>query len=413
LRTLRIVGVVGVACVVACGCGIGPRAIRRERASYNIALQQTASEQMLLNLVRLKYREPTLFLEVGSISAHFEYLTEIEGIGTFVRGGADAYTGRLMPSYSEQPTITYAPLQGEAYVSRIIAEVTLSRLGPLYSGGWHIDRMLRILLERAGDLRNDPKAPAARDETRRPYEKLMEVAQIWRELQKKGDIAFLTPMKEVAVASGLRAEQVTPQCIMAADKEGYRFCPGKDGTWELRKSCPCGLIIQAAYAEEKDADAVDAALKIKPARTRDRAGRFVERIRLTTFSDIREGGESAEIAEVPVQVRSLNGILFYLGQGVEVPTAHLAKGLVKAYKDEQGKLVDRRETTRDLLDVHCSATRPADAYVAVRYRGHWFYVADSDVDSKDTFSLLLILFALQSGDVKSAQPLLTIPVGGR
>ncbi|HUT34426.1 MAG TPA: hypothetical protein VNE39_13150 [Planctomycetota bacterium] len=413
MRTLRIVGLVGVACAVACGCGIGPRAIRRERASYNIALQQTAGEQMLLNLVRLKYREPTLFLEVGNISAQFEYLTETEGIGTFVRGGGSAYTGRVMPSYSERPTITYTPLQGEAYANRVITEIGLGRLAPLYATGWRVDRLIRMLVERAGDIRNDPTLVPAPGETLRPHQKLLEVARIWRKLQKNGDLAFTTPTSEMVVAAGIRPEQVTPQCHIVADKDGYRFCLATDGTWELRRSVPSGLIIRAAYSEEKDANTVDGYLKIKPGRTRDQGGRFVERIRLIAFSDVRDGGEKQEIAEVPVQIRSLNGILFYLGQGVEVPPAHAERGLVKVYADEQGQDVDCHAETSDLLNIRCSPTRPADAYVAVRYRGHWFYLNDADTDSKDTFSLLLILFALQSGDVKSAQPLLTIPIGGR
>ncbi len=402
MRVFHIVGVVGVACVAAGGCGIGPGAIRRERANYNVTLQRTASEEMLLNLVRLKYREPTLFLDVGNISAQFEYAMDTEWICAYPRSGAYTYTGKVMPSYSERPTITYTPLRGETYASRVIAEIALDRLAPLYAVGWHVDRLIRMLVERAGDLRNDPTLAPAPGETLRPHQKLLEVARIWRKLQKNGDLAFTTPTTEKVLATGIRRDEVTPQRLIEADKDGYRFSAAKDGTWELRRSVPSGLVIRAAYSEEKDADAVDGYLKIKPARARDRDGRFVERIRLVAFGDIRDGDEKQDIAEVPVQIRSLNGVLFYLGQGVQVPPAHEQRKLVKTYPAE----------TKDLLDIQCSPTRPAGAYVAVRYRGYWFYLNDANMDSKDTFSLLLILFALQSGDVKSAQPLLTLPVGG-
>ncbi len=402
-----------VALVAASGCGFGPRAIRHERADYNAALQQTASEQMLLNLVRLKYREPTLFLEVSSVSAHFEYATETEMIALLARHGGSTLTGRAMPTYSEQPTVTYSPLQGEAYANRIISEVGLNRVAPLYSTGWRVDRLIRLLVERAGDLRNDPTLPGARGETLTPHAKLLEVAGIWRKLQKSGDLLFLTPTKDVVLTSGIRPEQMPGQGLVAAEKEGYRFVPAKDGTWELRRTIPAGLIIQAAYSDEKDANTVDAHLKVKPLRTRDREGRFVERIKVIAFSDATEGSDKLEVPEVPVQIRSLNGILFYLGQGVEVPEDHVAKGIVKVYHEPEGEVVDHSTVLGDLLKVHCSPTRPADAYVAVRYRGYWFYLADNELESKDTFSLLLILFALQSGEVKSAQPLLTLPVGGR
>ncbi|MGB1881610.1 MAG: hypothetical protein ACPHTD_12920, partial [Gammaproteobacteria bacterium] len=57
-------------------------------------------------------------------------------------------------------------------------------------------------------------------------------------------------------------------------------------------------------------------------------------------------------------------------------------------------------------------TRPASAAVAVNYRGHWFYIDDSDIDSKSTFALLGQLFALQSDADKTGAPVLTLPVGG-
>jgi len=64
------------------------------------------------------------------------------------------------------------------------------------------------------------------------------------------------------------------------------------------------------------------------------------------------------------------------------------------------------------MRIASSSMPPDNAYVAVRYRGSWFYVNDSDLTSKSTFSLLMQLFALRAGDVKSAGPVLTLPVRG-
>jgi len=50
--------------------------------------------------------------------------------------------------------------------------------------------------------------------------------------------------------------------------------------------------------------------------------------------------------------------------------------------------------------------------VAVFYRRSWFYIDDSDLDSKSTFSMLGQVFALQSGDVEKMTPVLTLPIGG-
>ena len=59
-----------------------------------------------------------------------------------------------------------------------------------------------------------------------------------------------------------------------------------------------------------------------------------------------------------------------------------------------------------------STNRPANAFVAVPYRGAWFYIADNDLESKSTFMLLTQLFNLQAGQIKTVAPALTIGVGG-
>src|SRR5690242_6134447 len=51
--------------VLSLGCQtVGPTALRHGRGNYNAAIQQTNSEQLLLNLIRLRYRDAPLFLEV-------------------------------------------------------------------------------------------------------------------------------------------------------------------------------------------------------------------------------------------------------------------------------------------------------------------------------------------------------------
>jgi hypothetical protein len=58
-----------------------------------------------------------------------------------------------------------------------------------------------------------------------------------------------------------------------------------------------------------------------------------------------------------------------------------------------------------------AATRPENAVIAVRYRGYWFWIDDTDLDSKSTFAMLSQIFSLQAGKAEGIVPVLTLPVG--
>jgi hypothetical protein len=73
---------------------------------------------------------------------------------------------------------------------------------------------------------------------------------------------------------------------------------------------------------------------------------------------------------------------------------------------------DWTSITRGLFIVHSQRHRPRDAEVAVQYRGHWFYIARNDVDSRSVLAISEILFSLQESDENQLAPLLTLPAGG-
>ena len=87
-------------------------------------------------------------------------------------------------------------------------------------------------------------------------------------------------------------------------------------------------------------------------------------------------------------------------------------GLVTRTQAADGTAFDWNQVTGNLFRVKSAASRPANAFVSVAYRGEWFYIADNDLESKSTFMLLTQLFNLQAGQIKTVAPALTIGVGG-
>jgi len=62
-----------------------------------------------------------------------------------------------------------------------------------------------------------------------------------------------------------------------------------------------------------------------------------------------------------------------------------------------------------ILRVHSGPSAPDDAYVAVRYRNHWFWIDDRDTRMKSVFNSVLLLFSLTESEQVQPQPLVTIP----
>jgi hypothetical protein len=69
--------------VLLTGCSLGPKALQGNRLDYNVSVQRSNNEELLLNLVRARYAEPLFFLQVGSISSSLSYSASVGASATF------------------------------------------------------------------------------------------------------------------------------------------------------------------------------------------------------------------------------------------------------------------------------------------------------------------------------------------
>ncbi len=90
------------------GCHLGPRVLRGGYPQYNQAIRELDDEHMLLNLVRLRYFDTPVFLQISSISSTYGINVSANATGTSVGSGQDSVTAGVGAGYSETPTITYS-----------------------------------------------------------------------------------------------------------------------------------------------------------------------------------------------------------------------------------------------------------------------------------------------------------------
>jgi hypothetical protein len=112
--------------------------------------------------------------------------------------------------------------------------------------------------------------------------------------------------------------------------------------------------------------------------------------------------------EIAILSRSMLEILQELASYIDVPEIHVIE------QRAAPNLVDDKEMAGDiphLLRVQSDSEKPADAFVAVQYRDHWFWIDDRDFTSKKMFSFLMFLFTLAETGTPQPAPVLTIPTG--
>lgn len=106
---------------------------------------------------------------------------------------------------------------------------------------------------------------------------------------------------------------------------------------------------------------------------------------------------------VALSGRSLMGTLQFLSRYVDHPAAHTREGLAEETFSNMVALAV------PLPAVKSSKTMPPSSFARISYRGHWFYIDDSDSASKSKLGILTQLFSLQASSENALSPLITIP----
>ena len=106
--------------------------------------------------------------------------------------------------------------------------------------------------------------------------------------------------------------------------------------------------------------------------------------------------------EIAIQTRPVLRMLSSLAQFVDVPQKHLLDG--SAQPVDLAGCVENPP-----MHVHCSDEPPPDCFIAVPYRGCWYWVSDCDFNSKRTFIYLFVFLAQAERGSSEPLPLVTIP----
>src|SRR5687767_8012942 len=117
----------GCACALLFGCGgIGPRTIAYDRFDYTETLSSSWKQQMLVNMVKLRYADTPVFLDVVSVINQYSIETQVDLRLTWVdpvATAADSQSTGATARYVDRPTITYMPLSGERFARSLMKPI--------------------------------------------------------------------------------------------------------------------------------------------------------------------------------------------------------------------------------------------------------------------------------------------------
>jgi hypothetical protein len=181
MRSLQFTLLFAVCALMTTGCILGPKSLQHSRLNYNRAVQRTSREELLLNLVRMRYHESEEFLGVSSITGQYTYNANLAASGIWPGGDDDK--GTLSVGATTKPTIVYAPEQGKEFNQRKLSPVSLETLDLLASKGWAIDRVVRLAVRNLNDVDNATSAGGPTPSIKPEFEEFLYVAQLLRQLQ--------------------------------------------------------------------------------------------------------------------------------------------------------------------------------------------------------------------------------------
>jgi hypothetical protein len=338
--------------LTACA-SIGPGTVQRDRFDYSSAVADSWKQQALLNIVKMRYGDNVVFVDVANIVAGYSLQTGVSANGVLsskdaIQGDYGSIGGQAI--YTERPTITYVPLTGQQYMRGIMTPIAPSSILFLIQAGYAADAVMLMSVESINGLNNHAFAPARMNAGDPGF---FRVVELIRQMQRTGDVGMRVELDKTR-------KETTVLSFQRSDLKGAV----RPESAEIRKL-----------------------LNLDP---------NVSEFRVTY--GMKTGGGS----EIDMATRSVFQIMMELSGTVEVPKAHVDEGSAYA-------LPPLGEGIKPLMRVRSGTERPANAFAAVQYQGYWFWIDRNDLVSKRTFSFLMAMFNFAETGKAENLPLVTIP----
>lgn len=340
------------------GCGsFGPNTVARDRFEYTLAISDSWKRQMLLNMVKIRYEDTPVFMDVASIINQYALEGDIE-LGARWTDGILGDTQNIggKGKYADRPTITYQPLVGKKFTQSLMTPIPAESLMAMSHAGWRVDLLMRLCVQSINGINN---RSAFRLYAEEPDPEFFRLLSSLRKIQD-------------AHATGVRVMKIEGEKPV-----NMLFFRGKD-------------LDPDTLAE---IDHIKKQLGLNP--------------------DLNEyqvvyGSAADNDNQVAILTRSMLQILTSLAAYIDVPQIHADEGRTTP---NEARKSDLAAGLIPLIQIQSTADKPKDTFVAIKYRDYWYWIDDKDRRSKRMFTFLMFLFSLAETGKQDRSPVITIPTG--
>jgi hypothetical protein len=343
------------------GCAsIGPGTVARDRFAYVTAISDSWKTQMLLNLVKLRYGDAPVFLDVASVINQYGIEASVGFSGSWAQNPQVPWPFTALYNllgsgrYAERPTITYSPLTGEKFARSLMTPIPPAAILNFLQAGYPVDVVLRLAVHSVNGIHSRYGGGARMREADPEFFPLIEKL---RSIQQSGDL-------------GMRVRRTGEQTSTL-----IVFSKKPNPTVEAARAEVRRLLILDPKAEE--------------------------------FSVVY-GSVATNDKEIAILTRSMLEILIDLSSYIEVPPASSTE---RRTFPTPAPEVANGAPVAPLIRILSSPQIPGDAFAAVPYRQDWYWIDDKDLASKRLFSFIMFLFTLTEPGDKQGAPIITVPVG--
>ena len=373
----------GIFCsLTVTGC-LSPITLNRAVTTYDEAITDAISKQLLINIARAHQHQPIHFTAVSNIAATFDFRVSA--------GATPAFTGEagraLMPifggSVAENPTISIVPIEGEEFTKRLLTPFQETKFLLLLRQRYDIDLLLRLMAQELRVTENGQEvAYRNMPADRKSYEMFRRVVTHLSAIQDQNQL-HAEPLIYNQTWT-IPANSVTAEGFQSLQKEYLVTYNQTDNSYTLRKQIT-GPILITNYDP----------YTLPP----EERARLINETEEGYFNDVSFDIRPGHVGgEYPIKgdfrLRSFYTILNFLGRSIgEDPEYHV---------DKDPRTPAVHENPVHTMELLLSDSAPSGADLSIQSHGKYYAVNTVGPLARwnrEAFQMLYLLFQMTVSEV--------------